>query len=74
MAVGGWTYVVIAHSGGDVRRQFDVCLTARAVEGRLAISDESTELRFVGTEEIGRLPMHHTQRLRIRHSVLPPLG
>jgi hypothetical protein len=33
----------------------------------LAISDESTELRFVLPEEIEQLPMHHTQRLRLQH-------
>jgi len=33
----------------------------------LAISDESTELRFIAAEELDTLPMHHTQRLRINH-------
>ncbi|MEU2854051.1 NUDIX domain-containing protein [Streptomyces syringium] len=58
---------VIAYSDGEVRRQFNVCFTARIVGGRLAISDESTELRFVPTEELAELPMHHTQRLRLEH-------
>ncbi|QNP75884.1 NUDIX domain-containing protein [Streptomyces roseirectus] len=58
---------VIAYSDGEVRRQFNVCFTARVVGGRLAISDESTELRFVPPEELAELPMHHTQRLRLRH-------
>ncbi|TSB19971.1 NUDIX domain-containing protein [Streptomyces benahoarensis] len=58
---------VIAYADGEVRRQFNVCFTARVVGGRLAISEESMELRFVRPEEIDRLPMHHTQRLRIRH-------
>ncbi|MFE0703206.1 NUDIX hydrolase [Streptomyces sp. NPDC058872] len=58
---------VIAYSDGEVRRQFNVCFTARVVGGTLAISDESTELRFVAPEEIDSLSMHHTQRLRIRH-------
>jgi hypothetical protein len=31
------------------------------------LSDESTEIRFVAPDEIERLPMHHTQRLRITH-------
>lgn len=35
--------------------------------GQLAISDESTELRCVQPDEIEQLPMHHTQRLRLRH-------
>ncbi|MFE2559825.1 NUDIX domain-containing protein [Streptomyces sp. NPDC059352] len=58
---------VIAYSDGEVRRQFNICFTARVVGGALAISDESTELRFVALEEIGSLPMHDTQRLRIQH-------
>ncbi|MGK5627769.1 NUDIX domain-containing protein [Streptomyces sp. URMC 123] len=58
---------VIAYSDGEVRRQFNVCFTARVVGGGLAVSDESTELRFVAPTELGSLPMHHTQRLRLRH-------
>ncbi|MGW1183821.1 helix-turn-helix domain-containing protein [Streptomyces drozdowiczii] len=58
---------VIAYSDGEVRRQFNVCFTARVVGGNLAISDESTELGFVAPEEHDSLSMHHTQRLRIRH-------
>ncbi|GAA0452226.1 NUDIX domain-containing protein [Streptomyces stramineus] len=58
---------VIAYSDGEVRRQFNVCFTARVTGGELTISDESTELRFVRLDEIAELPMHHTQRLRIHH-------
>ncbi|MFR9723864.1 NUDIX domain-containing protein [Streptomyces sp. MS19] len=58
---------VIAYSDGEVRRQFNVCFSARITGGELAISDESTELRFIAPEEIEELPMHHTQRLRIGH-------
>lgn len=58
---------IIAYSDGEVRRQFNVCFTARVTGGALAISDESTELRFVPPSEIGALPMHHTQRLRLDH-------
>jgi 8-oxo-dGTP pyrophosphatase MutT (NUDIX family) len=58
---------IIAYTDGEVRRQFNVCFTARITGGRLEISDESTELRFVPVEEIDRLPMHHTQRLRLQH-------
>lgn len=58
---------VIAYTDGEVRRQFNVCFTARVVGGQLAISDESTELRFVLLEELDELPMHHTQRLRLSH-------
>ncbi|MFQ6145053.1 NUDIX domain-containing protein [Streptomyces seoulensis] len=58
---------VIAYSDGEVRRQFNVCFTARVTGGELTISDESTELRFVDPRELKSLPMHHTQRLRLRH-------
>lgn len=62
---------VIAYSDGEVRRQFNICFTARTIGGRLAISEESTELRFVPADELDTLPMHHTQRLRIRHFLEP---
>ncbi|MER7048826.1 NUDIX domain-containing protein [Streptomyces jumonjinensis] len=58
---------VIAYSDGEVRRQFNICFTARVTGGELAISDESTELRFVAPDDLAGLPMHHTQRLRIGH-------
>jgi ADP-ribose pyrophosphatase YjhB (NUDIX family) len=58
---------IIAYTDGEVRRQFNVCYTARVVGGQLAISDESTELRFIDPAELDSLPMHHTQRLRISH-------
>lgn len=58
---------IIEYSDGEVRRQFNVCFTARPVGGRLAISNESTQLQFVHPGELEDLPMHHTQRLRLRH-------
>lgn len=58
---------VIAYTDGEVRRQFNVCFTARMTGGELAISDESTELRFVDPGELQSLPMHHTQQLRLQH-------
>ena len=58
---------IIAYADGEVRRQFNVCYTARITAGELAISSESTELRFVAPGELDDLPIHHTQRLRLRH-------
>lgn len=58
---------VIAYADGEVRRQFNVCFTARVTGGELSISDESTELRFIDSNDLADLPMHHTQRLRIQH-------
>ncbi|MER7191203.1 NUDIX domain-containing protein [Streptomyces flaveolus] len=69
---------VIAYSDGEVRRRFNVCFRARLVGGELAISDESTELRWVAPAELDDLPMHHTQRLRLQHATedrtVPYLG
>ncbi|MFJ8435314.1 NUDIX hydrolase [Kitasatospora sp. NPDC094019] len=39
---------------------------ARITGGELRITDESTALRFVPPESIGDLPMHRSQRLRLR--------
>lgn len=58
---------IMAYSDGEVRRQFNVCLTARVVGGALAISDESTDVRWISPDEFEELPMHDTQRLRIEH-------
>lgn len=58
---------IIAYSDGEVRRQFNVCFTARITGGELTISDESTELRFVVPAELDSLSLHHTQRLRLQH-------
>ncbi|MFI9581187.1 NUDIX domain-containing protein [Streptomyces sp. NPDC052236] len=58
---------VIAYTDGEVRRQFNVCFTARVTGGELAISDESTELRFIAPGDLADLPMHYTQRFRIQH-------
>lgn len=58
---------VIAYDDGEVRQQFNICLTALVVDGGLAGSDESTELRFVSRDELDDLPIHPTQRLRLDH-------
>lgn len=58
---------VIAYEDGEVRQEFVVVFTARAVGGELAVSDESTDVRFVDPDELDALPMHESVRLRIRH-------
>ena len=54
-------------SSGDVRQEFVVVFTARSTGGKLAVSDESTEVAFVPLAEVARLPMHPSVRLRIGH-------
>jgi ADP-ribose pyrophosphatase YjhB (NUDIX family) len=58
---------VIAYSDGEVRQEFNLCFAARLVGGRLSVSDESTEVRWVAPAAIEALPMHESIRLRIKH-------
>ncbi|MFI6501333.1 NUDIX domain-containing protein [Nonomuraea typhae] len=69
---------VIAYTDGEVRRQFAIVLRGRVLGGALKISSESTDLAWVAPEDLGGLPMHHTQRLRLGHlldkEVQPHIG
>jgi 8-oxo-dGTP pyrophosphatase MutT (NUDIX family) len=58
---------VIEYDDGEVRQEFNVCFSARMIGGRLRSSAESTDLRWVALAELGKLPMHESIRLRIRH-------
>jgi ADP-ribose pyrophosphatase YjhB (NUDIX family) len=58
---------VIAYSDGEVRQEFNVCFAVRLLGGRLSVSDESTEVRWVAPREIEELPLHESIRLRIKH-------
>jgi ADP-ribose pyrophosphatase YjhB (NUDIX family) len=65
---------VIAYTDGEVRQQFNLCLTARVVGGTLAGSDESTALDYIAPSQLDTLPMHPTQRLRLAHFLDPSLA
>ena len=56
---------IIEYSDGEVRQQFNVCYTARVIGGSLAISNESTALRFVAIEELDSVPIHESTKMRI---------
>ncbi|MFG2046692.1 NUDIX domain-containing protein [Micromonospora sp. NPDC048935] len=58
---------VIAYADGEVRQEFTVTYRARVTGGTLAISDESTEVRFIHPAEFDGIPIHDTVRLRLRH-------
>jgi ADP-ribose pyrophosphatase YjhB (NUDIX family) len=58
---------LIGYGDGEVRQEFSVAFTARVTGGRLGGSEESTDVGFVAPEEIERLDMHESIRLRIRH-------
>jgi 8-oxo-dGTP pyrophosphatase MutT (NUDIX family) len=58
---------VIAYADGEVRQEFNVTFLGRVVGGTVAVSDESTDVRFVDPAEFDGLPIHDTVRLRLRH-------
>lgn len=58
---------IIAYTDGEVRRQFNICYTARILGGELRASSESTALAFIHPRDLDSLPIHHTQRLRLAH-------
>ncbi|MFD7154833.1 NUDIX hydrolase [Kribbella sp. NPDC059898] len=62
---------VIAYSDGEVRQQFNGCLTARTVGGSLMRSDESTDIDYIDPARLTALPIHPTQFLRLTHFLGP---
>ncbi|BCJ76308.1 putative MutT/NUDIX-like protein [Catellatospora sp. IY07-71] len=58
---------VIAYADGEVRQEFNITYHGRVVGGTIAVSHESTEVRFLDPAEFDRLPIHETVRLRLRH-------
>lgn len=57
---------IIAFSDGEVRQQFSVCFVCSIVGGRLQVSDESCEVKFISLQEIEQLSMHPSIRRRIK--------
>lgn len=58
---------VMAYSNGEVRQQFSICLRASPVGGELRTSSESPRVRWVARDELGKLEIHPSMRLRIDH-------
>lgn len=58
---------VVAYTDGEVRQQFSICFRARYVSGEPTPSSESSEVRWVGRDELDALPIHPSMRLRIDH-------
>jgi len=57
---------VFAYDNGEVRQEFNICLAATIVGGGLAVSKESTEVRFVALDEVTGLTMHESIWKRIQ--------
>ncbi|MBQ0947640.1 NUDIX domain-containing protein [Streptomyces sp. RK76] len=68
---------VFAYDDGEVRQEFSICFLARPVGGQLAVSDESTEVRWVDPAEVDDLPMVSGVRKRVndwRSGAMPAIG
>ncbi|MBP2402659.1 NUDIX hydrolase [Streptomyces syringium] len=70
---------VFAYDDGEVRQEFSICFLARPVAGEtgnLAVSDESTDVRWFDPEEVDALPMVAGVRKRVddwRHGRMPAI-
>jgi ADP-ribose pyrophosphatase YjhB (NUDIX family) len=56
---------VFAYDGGEVRQEFNICLACTIIGGELAVSSESTAVRFFPFDEVASLTMHESIRKRI---------
>ncbi|MFF0595565.1 NUDIX hydrolase [Streptomyces antibioticus] len=65
--VGTYTHPghVFAYDDGEVRQEFSICFLARPVGGRLAVSEESTDVRWFEPAEVDALPMVASVRRRV---------
>ncbi|MFI7300857.1 NUDIX hydrolase [Streptomyces sp. NPDC050121] len=67
---------VFAYDDGEVRQEFSVCFLARPVGGELAVSDESTDVRWFEPADVDELPMVPSIRKRLndwRNGTMPAL-
>ncbi|MFL6075056.1 MAG: NUDIX domain-containing protein [Mycobacteriales bacterium] len=60
---------VVEFDDGEVRQQFSLCFRARPVGGRLAVSAESTDVRWVDPADLDSYDIHPSMRLRIEHGL-----
>ena len=57
----------MAYDDGEVRQQFSIAFTARLVGGESRTSSESKRVEWVDPDEVDRLPMHPSMRMRLQH-------
>ena len=60
-------HVIVYTSNGEVRQEFSILLTARAIGGEPTPGAESSEVRWVAREALGGYAMDRSMRLRIGH-------
>lgn len=57
-------HVILYTFNGEVRQEFSIVLTARALSGRLTPSSESNEVRWVPAAEAAGYAMDRSMRIR----------
>jgi len=60
-------HVILYTSNNEVRQEFSVVFTARALGGEPRPSDESREVRWIPRDGLAALPMDRSMRMRIDH-------
>jgi len=61
---------VMAYDDGEVRQEFSICFSARLVGGHArGDGTETKEVRWVDVDQLDRLSIHPSMRLRIQHYV-----
>ncbi|MEV4890034.1 NUDIX domain-containing protein [Nonomuraea sp. NPDC055795] len=63
-------HVILYTSNGEARQEFSLVLMGRAVSGTLTPSRESSQVRWVASEQALTLPMDRSMRMRIEHYFL----
>jgi ADP-ribose pyrophosphatase YjhB (NUDIX family) len=64
-------HVILYTSNGEVRQEFSIVLTARALSGQPTPSSESSEVRWVPASEVPRYTMDRSMRIRINDFLTP---
>jgi ADP-ribose pyrophosphatase YjhB (NUDIX family) len=60
-------HIILYTSNGEARQEFSIVLTALVRGGAPATSSESLDVRWYGMEDLDKLPMDASMRLRLRH-------
>jgi ADP-ribose pyrophosphatase YjhB (NUDIX family) len=60
-------HVILYTSNGEVRQEFSIVLTARDTGGRLMVSSETTEVRWVKPGDLVGYQMDRSMRQRVGH-------
>lgn len=60
-------HIILYTSNNEARQEFSIVLTAQAITGDPAPSDESPEVRWVGAADSEHYPIDQSMRLRLHH-------